>query len=203
MQIDSSTILVTGGSSGLGAACVEMLARRGAYVIVADLAPPRGGVSQRFADRVLFARTDVTSEADVRAAIAAGEKRFGPLRGVVACAGVLHAERVLGREGVASLEAFRRVIDINLERHVQHGSTGGRSHRAERTAGGRPPRRGGDDVIGLGVRRPDRPGGVLGVERRRRVAHVAAGSRVGPARHPCRLDRAGRLRHADDASRAG
>ena len=59
-------------------------------------------------------RTDVTSEDAIRAAIAAGEKRFGPLRGVVACAGVLHAERVLGREGVASLDAFRRVIDINL-----------------------------------------------------------------------------------------
>ena len=67
-----------------------------------------------FSDRVLFAPTDVTSEADVRAAIAAGEERFGPLRGVVACAGVLHAERVLGANGVASLEAFRRVIDVNL-----------------------------------------------------------------------------------------
>jgi NAD(P)-dependent dehydrogenase (short-subunit alcohol dehydrogenase family) len=51
---------------------------------------------------------------DMRAAIAAGEERFGPLRGAVACAGVLHAERVLGRTGIASLEEFRRVIDINL-----------------------------------------------------------------------------------------
>jgi NAD(P)-dependent dehydrogenase (short-subunit alcohol dehydrogenase family) len=114
MKIDSSTILVTGGSSGLGAACTEMLARRGARVIVADLSPPRGGVPTEIADCVLFVRTDVTSEADMRAAIAAGEERFGPLRGAVACAGVLHAGRVLGRAGVASLEEFRRVIDINL-----------------------------------------------------------------------------------------
>ena len=114
MQIDSKTILVTGGSSGLGAACVESLARRGARVIVADLAPPRGDAFQDVADRVLFASTDVTKEDDIRAAIATGEKQFGPLRGVVTCAGVLHAERVLGRSGVASLEAFRRVIDINL-----------------------------------------------------------------------------------------
>src|SRR3954453_2868419 len=114
MKIDSSTILVTGGSSGLGAACTEMLARRGARVIVADLAPPRDGVPAEISDRVLFARTDVTSEADLRSAIAAGEERFGPLRGAVACAGVLHAERVLGRSGVASLEEFRRVTDINL-----------------------------------------------------------------------------------------
>jgi NAD(P)-dependent dehydrogenase (short-subunit alcohol dehydrogenase family) len=114
MKIDSSTILVTGGSSGLGAACVELLARRGAHVIVADLSPPRSSVPTEIADRVLFVRTDVTSEADMRAAIAAGEERFGPLRGAVACAGVLHAGRVLGRAGVASLEEFRRVVDINL-----------------------------------------------------------------------------------------
>lgn len=114
MQIAGATILVTGGSSGLGAGCVEILARRGANVIIADLAPPRDALPQDIADRVLFQKTDVTSEADVRAAIAIGEQKFGPLRGAATCAGVLHAERVLGRSGVASLEAFRRVIDINL-----------------------------------------------------------------------------------------
>jgi NAD(P)-dependent dehydrogenase (short-subunit alcohol dehydrogenase family) len=114
MRINGSTILITGGSSGLGAACVNELARRGAGVINADLAPPREDVANELADRVLFIRTDVTSEADVRAAIAAGEKQFGPLRGAVTCAGILHAERVVGRSGVASLDAFRRVIDINL-----------------------------------------------------------------------------------------
>ncbi|HEX3600774.1 MAG TPA: SDR family NAD(P)-dependent oxidoreductase [Lacipirellulaceae bacterium] len=114
MQIDSSTILVTGGSSGLGAACVEMLARRGASVIVADVTEPKQHLPQEFSDRVLFVATDVTSESDVCSAIAAGENQFGPLRGVVACAGLLHAERVLGRDGAASLEAFRRVIEVNL-----------------------------------------------------------------------------------------
>jgi NAD(P)-dependent dehydrogenase (short-subunit alcohol dehydrogenase family) len=114
MKIDSSTILITGGSSGLGAACAEMLAQRGARIVVADLSPPRGGVPAEITDRVLFVRTDVTSESDMRAAIAAGAERFGPLRGAVACAGILHAERVLGKAGVASLEEFRRVVDINL-----------------------------------------------------------------------------------------
>jgi NAD(P)-dependent dehydrogenase (short-subunit alcohol dehydrogenase family) len=114
MQIDTSTILVTGGSSGLGAACVEMLAERGASLIVADVSSPRDDGLQHFSDRILFARTDVTSESDVRSAIAAGVERFGPLRGAVACAGVLLGERVLGRDKVASLEAFRRVIEVNL-----------------------------------------------------------------------------------------
>lgn len=114
MQIDSATILVTGGSSGLGAACVAMLARRGARVVIADLSPPRAAMPAEISARTTFVRADVTSEADLRAAIARGEQQFGPLRGAVACAGVLHAERVLGRTGIASLEEFRRVIDINL-----------------------------------------------------------------------------------------
>jgi NAD(P)-dependent dehydrogenase (short-subunit alcohol dehydrogenase family) len=114
MQIEASSILVTGGSSGLGAACAEMLAHRGASVVVADVSTPEGAMLEAFSDRVLFVKTDVTSESDVRAAIAAGETRFGPLCGVVVCAGVLHAERVLGRAGPASLESFRRVIDVNL-----------------------------------------------------------------------------------------
>jgi NAD(P)-dependent dehydrogenase (short-subunit alcohol dehydrogenase family) len=114
MRIDAATILVTGGSSGLGAACVRALAARGASIIVADLAPPRDGLLEELSGRTLFNKTDVTSEADVRSAIAAGEERFGPLRGLAACAGILHAERVLGRDGVGSLDAFRRVIDVNL-----------------------------------------------------------------------------------------
>src|SRR5215211_7339125 len=106
MRIDAVTILITGGSSGLGAACTQMLAGRGARIIVADLAPSRDGVPTEISDRVHFVRTDVSSESDMQSAIAAGEERFGTLRGAVACAGVLHAERVLGRSGVASLEEF-------------------------------------------------------------------------------------------------
>lgn len=114
MRIEASTILVSGGSSGLGAACVERLARLGANVIIADLTPPRDDLDTEFRDRVLFAQTDVTSESDIRSAIAAGEERFGSLRGAVVCAGILNAERLLGRDGPASLEVFRRVINVNL-----------------------------------------------------------------------------------------
>ena len=114
MQIQGSTILITGGSSGLGAACVDALTSRGGMVVNADLSPPSDEHSPVHIDRVHFQKTDVTSGDDVAAAIGVAEEQFGPLRGVVSCAGVLHAERVLGKVGPASLEAFRRVIDVNL-----------------------------------------------------------------------------------------
>lgn len=114
MQIAGSTILVTGGASGLGAACVLKLVGEGACVVIADVSPTKDDTLKEFSDRACFVRTDVTSEGDLRSAIAAGEERFGTLRGIVACAGVLHAERLLGRDGIASLTEFQRVIDVNL-----------------------------------------------------------------------------------------
>jgi len=114
MKLDEAVILITGGSSGLGAACVDKLAEHGARIVIADISPPRDGIPAERAGNVLFAPTDVTNEDQVRAAIAAGEQQFGPLRGVVTCAGILHAERVVGRNGTHALDAFRRVIEINL-----------------------------------------------------------------------------------------
>ena len=59
-------------------------------------------------------RTDVTSEADVRKAVAAARERFGGLHGAVNAAGIGTAEKVLGKAGPHPLEAFERTIRINL-----------------------------------------------------------------------------------------
>lgn len=117
MQIKGSTILITGGASGLGWACVKEFVAQGGNAIVADVNSPHADSLNELGDRkecVLFARADVTNENDLRSAIAAGEARFGPLRGLIACAGILHAERLLPREGAASLKAFARVMEVNL-----------------------------------------------------------------------------------------
>jgi NAD(P)-dependent dehydrogenase (short-subunit alcohol dehydrogenase family) len=81
---------------------------------LADLNESAGGeLADRLGPRAEFVRTDVTSAADVQAAVDAAS-RFGPLRGVVNCAGILAAARVVGRDGPHELELFARVVNINL-----------------------------------------------------------------------------------------
>lgn len=114
MQITGRTILISGGSSGLGAACVRRLISHGANVVIADLSEAGKTLAESLGSQAAFAPTDVTSEADVQRAVALAEQQFGGLHGAVACAGILQAERVVGRDGAASLEAFQRVINVNL-----------------------------------------------------------------------------------------
>ncbi len=63
---------------------------------------------------VQFVRTDVTSEQDVGRAIDTAQKSLGPLSGVVQCAGILGAARIVGKQGPHDLALFRRVVEVNL-----------------------------------------------------------------------------------------
>lgn len=114
MQLQGNTFLVSGGSSGLGAACVRMLAAAGANVGIADLNADRGNaLAAELGPKVCFADANVTSEVSVREAIRAAET-LGPLRGVIHCAGIGLAEKLLGKSGPHGLEAFQKVITVNL-----------------------------------------------------------------------------------------
>src|SRR3712207_670276 len=107
MNVEGSTFLVAGGGSGLGGAAARMLAGSGAHVVVADLK------SEGLPENVRFVETDVTDERSVRAAVDSALE-FGALRGAMNCAGVAIAEKVVGREGPHPLDAFERVVRINL-----------------------------------------------------------------------------------------
>lgn len=114
MQISEKTILVSGASSGLGGACVRRMIGLGARVIGIDRSPANNELAALPSDQYWHGQSDVTDEQSIRDAIGHGTARFGELSGAVACAGVLHGERLLGRDGPASLEAFRRVLDVNV-----------------------------------------------------------------------------------------
>jgi NAD(P)-dependent dehydrogenase (short-subunit alcohol dehydrogenase family) len=119
MDITGSVALITGGASGLGAATARRLFDAGATVVVVDL-PSSGGEAfvtelkgAETEKSAVFMPADVTSEAEVQAAVDAAQA-LGPLRILVNCAGIATPGKVLGREGVLPLEAFNRVIQVNL-----------------------------------------------------------------------------------------
>jgi NAD(P)-dependent dehydrogenase (short-subunit alcohol dehydrogenase family) len=115
MEIRDSTFLVTGGASGLGAACARMIVEAGGRALLADVNEHDGSALARaLGDACRFARTDVTDEASATAAVAEARSALGGLHGLINCAGIVHAEKVIGREGPHSLASFTRAIDINL-----------------------------------------------------------------------------------------
>jgi len=115
MQIKNSVALVTGGASGLGEACIRNFLDRGGRVAILDLAEDRGRkVASELGENALFCRTDITTEADVQAAVSETVDAFGAIHIVVNCAGVGIPAKVLGREGPMDMGHFNKVLQINL-----------------------------------------------------------------------------------------
>lgn len=139
MDINGTVALITGGASGLGAATARRLFDAGASVVLVDLPGSAGdafaaeltasgaaaspadagagaavdGTPARGGRTAVFVPADVTDEVQVQAAVDAAAA-LGALRIVVNCAGIATPGKVLGRDGVLPLEAFNRVIQINL-----------------------------------------------------------------------------------------
>lgn len=114
MQIQGNVFVVTGGGSGLGAATAAMLVERGGQVVLADVNAAAGEeVAAQLGSQARFVQTDVTSQDSARNAFAVATG-LGTLRGLVNCAGIGPAEKVVGREGPHRLESFVRTLQINL-----------------------------------------------------------------------------------------
>jgi NAD(P)-dependent dehydrogenase (short-subunit alcohol dehydrogenase family) len=115
MDISGIGALVSGGSSGLGAACVRHLAKAGAKVVIADLNQEAGEkLAAELGPHVRFVRTDVTDEKSADAAVQEAVRGFGGLHVSVQCAGIAVAEKVLGKSGPHALASFTKVIAVNL-----------------------------------------------------------------------------------------
>jgi NAD(P)-dependent dehydrogenase (short-subunit alcohol dehydrogenase family) len=116
MDINGASAIVTGGASGIGAACARQLAAKGAVVVVADLQADKG---EALAAEIggVFALVDVTDTDQITAAVNAAAE-IAPLRAVVNSAGIGWAQRTIGRDGqiesAHDLGAFTKVIAINL-----------------------------------------------------------------------------------------
>lgn len=110
MQISGTHIAVTGGGSGLGEAVVLALQAKGARVTVIDR---NAEAAARVANGGHALTLDVTDEG-AGAALDSAIAAMGPLRGLVNCAGIGGASRIVGRDGPMPLDAFARTIHVNL-----------------------------------------------------------------------------------------
>ena len=115
MHIDESVFLISGGASGLGLATARELVGQGGKTVLLDINAEAG--QQALAElgaNARFVRADITREEDGRAAVVQVLEAFGALHGLVNCAGVAPAEKVLGRNGAHGLDSFRRTVEVNL-----------------------------------------------------------------------------------------
>ncbi|WP_276486698.1 3-hydroxyacyl-CoA dehydrogenase [Ectopseudomonas mendocina] len=115
MRIDDSVFLISGGASGLGLATARELTGQGGRVLLLDINAEAGAQAiEELGAAARFVRADITREDDARAAVAQALDTFGGLHGLVNCAGIAPAEKVLGRNGAHGLDSFRRTVEINL-----------------------------------------------------------------------------------------
>ncbi|MRV70518.1 SDR family NAD(P)-dependent oxidoreductase [Duganella sp. FT92W] len=112
--IQDKVIMITGASSGIGAACARLLARRGARLVLAarreerlaSLAAEIGG-----GDRVLWAATDVTRVDQVQALAAAARARYGRIDVLVNNAGIMPVSLL----AQGCVDDWDRMIDVNIK----------------------------------------------------------------------------------------
>jgi NAD(P)-dependent dehydrogenase (short-subunit alcohol dehydrogenase family) len=115
MDIKGNTAIVTGGASGLGEATVRRITAAGGNAVVMDIQDERGeALASELGDAVVFAKTDVTSEEDVQAAIDTAKEKFGGVHFCVNCAGTGLTARTINKAGPADLNAFEWLIKLNL-----------------------------------------------------------------------------------------
>ena len=115
MNIQGKVLVVTGGASGLGAATATYLVEKGAKVILVDMNQALGQALQsQLGENAKFVQLDVTDETTVQQFFNDLEQDYGQLNGLINCAGIGPSARVLGKNGIHSLDDFQKVLNINV-----------------------------------------------------------------------------------------
>lgn len=114
-QFKGKVALVTGGSSGIGEACVHTFARRGARVVVVDMNEEPGkkvaAAVREDGGEALFLKVDVADPEAVEKMVADTVATFGRLDVAVNNAGIGGEQQLTGEY---SIESWQSVIDVNL-----------------------------------------------------------------------------------------
>lgn len=113
MNLNQTSVIVTGGASGLGAATAKALASAGARVSVLDL---NFTLAKKVADEIggHAIECNVMDESSVIQAMEEVKKKHGVARVLINCAGIGTSGRIVGKKGPMPLTEFSKVINVNL-----------------------------------------------------------------------------------------
>jgi NAD(P)-dependent dehydrogenase (short-subunit alcohol dehydrogenase family) len=113
MQFDDKVTIVTGGASGIGAACARAFAARGAKVAIADL---NLNDARKVAEEIggIAVKCDVGQEASVNALVAEVESALGPIDIFFSNAGIASGSDPLE----TPLDAWQQQWDVNVMAYV-------------------------------------------------------------------------------------
>jgi NAD(P)-dependent dehydrogenase (short-subunit alcohol dehydrogenase family) len=115
MKYADARAVVTGGASGLGNAVARHIVAAGGRVTLLDVQEgPGQAAATALGPNASFAKCDVTSEAEVNAAMESARAAMNGINLLVNCGGVIGAGRVLGKNGPMAGDFFTRVVHINL-----------------------------------------------------------------------------------------
>jgi 3alpha(or 20beta)-hydroxysteroid dehydrogenase len=111
MQLTGKTVIVTGGSRGIGSAVVRRFVADGALVVVTDVLDQEAKVvAEEFDGQAMHHHLDVTNAEQWRAVVTAAEERFGPVAVLVNNAGIVEFGTIEEQDPAT----FRRVLEVNL-----------------------------------------------------------------------------------------
>jgi NAD(P)-dependent dehydrogenase (short-subunit alcohol dehydrogenase family) len=106
-------ILIKNLSKGEGV--VHKLHAEGANVVICDLNEELGQkLAEQLGEKVIFSKCNVASEEDAQKAVYLCVKTFGSVHGLVNCAGIGFASKIVNKFGPHKLSVFEKVIKVNL-----------------------------------------------------------------------------------------
>ena len=111
MKLINQIAVITGGASGMGLACAQLLSTLGVRVVIWDMKIDTHALDVGFSAGFVC---DVSSATAVEQALTQTIQQVGIPSICINCAGIAPAKRMVGKEGAMPLDDFKKVIEVNL-----------------------------------------------------------------------------------------